>query len=105
MITLIMRVRIKTEKIDDFSALIAQLAQDVYANEPDCLAFEVRQSEADPALFVFFECFRSKAAHEAHPDMPYHKAMSEAGWACVDGEPEIEFLTPVAGAPAPLRGV
>ena len=98
-----MRVRIKPDRVDEFSALIAQLARNVYANEPDCLAYEVRRSERDPTLFVFYECFRSEQAHAAHPDMPYHAAMSDAGWACVDGEPEIELLTPIEGAPAPFR--
>lgn len=105
MVTLIMRVRIKPDRVDEFTALITRLAKDVYDNEPDCLAFEVRRSETDPNLFVFFECFRNEAAHAAHPDMPYHTAMSEAGYACVEGEPEIEFLTPLAGAPAALRGI
>lgn len=104
MITLIMRVRIKADRVDMFTALVTQLTKDVYANEPDCLAFEVRQSEGDPTIFVFFECFRDQAAHKAHPDMPYHKAMSEAGWECVDGDPEIEYLTPLAGAAAAFRG-
>ncbi|WP_040481852.1 putative quinol monooxygenase [Luminiphilus syltensis] len=104
MITLIMRVRIKADQVDVFTGLVTQLATDVYANEPDCLAFEVRQSQEDPTLFVFYECFRNQEAHSAHPDMPYHKAMSEAGWDCVDGEPQIEYLTPLAGAPAAFRG-
>jgi len=104
MITVIMRVRIKADRVDEFTALVTQLARDVYANEPDCLAFEVRQSQVDPTMFVFFECFRHEDAHTAHPDMPYHKAMSEAGWECVDGDPDIEFLTPLAGAPAAFRG-
>lgn len=104
MITLIMRVRIKSEKVATFAQLVAQLARDVYANEPDCLAFEVRQLEDDPTTFLFYECFRNEAAFTAHPDMPYHKAMSEAGWACVEGEPIIERLSPLPGADAPLRG-
>lgn len=103
MVTLIMRVRIKPDKVDAFAGLMAQLAKDVYAHEPDCLAFEVRQSEEDPTAFVFFECFRHRDAHAAHPDMPYHAAISEAGWACVEGEPAIEFLRPLPGAPAALR--
>lgn len=43
---------------------------------------------------MFFECFTDEAAQQRHQQMPYHVAMSSAGWACLDGQPVIEFLKP-----------
>ena len=95
MIAVMMTVRIKSGKADRFVALVEQLHRDVHANEPDTLAFEVLQDESDPDLFYFTEIFTNEAAREAHAEAPYHKAMSEAGWACVDGEPEIHICRPL----------
>ncbi|AUW60299.1 antibiotic biosynthesis monooxygenase [Sphingobium sp. SCG-1] len=95
MIGVIMHVRTKPEKSNSFAALVAQLQKDVRANEPDVPIFQVMRSNDDPALFVFTEVFANEAAHAAHPDMPYHKAMSAAGWDCVDGEPDIRLFTPL----------
>lgn len=97
MIGVIMHVRAKPEKSDEFAGLIAKLQDDVRANEPGCLLFQVMRAKDDPDLFVFAEMFADEAAHAAHADMPYHKAMSEAGWACVDGEPDVRLFTPLQG--------
>lgn len=95
MIGIVMHVRTKPEKSNSFAALVAQLQKDVRANEPDTLVFQVMRSQDDPALFVFTEVFASEAARTAHADMPYHKAMSAAGWACVEGDPDIRLFTPL----------
>jgi quinol monooxygenase YgiN len=98
MIGILMHVRTKPEKSNEFARLVAQLQKDVRAHEPDVLVYQIMRSEADPALFVMTEVFASEAAYAAHPDMPYHKAMSAAGWACVDGQPDIQRFTPLTDA-------
>lgn len=95
MIGIVMHVRTKAGKSDAFAALVAKLQEDVRANEPDALIFQIMRADDDPALFVFLEVFANEAAFVAHPDMPYHKAMSAAGWACVEGEPDIRRFTPM----------
>ena len=90
MIAIIMNVRIKPGKVEQFVALVEQLRRDVLANEPDTLCFEVLHDLDDPLLFTFTEIFTSEAARERHAEAPYHKAMSEAGWACVDGNSELQ---------------
>jgi quinol monooxygenase YgiN len=95
MIGILMHVRTKADKSDTFQQLVAQLQKDVRAHEPGVLVFQVMRSVEDPALFVFTEVFADEAAHAAHPDMPYHKAMSAAGWACVEGEPLIQRFDPL----------
>ena len=88
-----MRVRIKTEKLSEFKTLIKELRDQVLAHEPDTLVFEVLQGPT-PEELVFFECFTDQAARQRHENQPYHVAMSEAGWACLDGDPIIEFMEP-----------
>lgn len=98
MIGIVMHVRTKPEKSNEFARLTAQLQKDVRAHEPDVLVYQVMRAEDDPDLFVMTEVFASQAAYEAHPEMPYHKAMSAAGWACVEGQPEIRRFSPLTDA-------
>lgn len=95
MIGIVMHVRIKPGRGDEFAALVAKLQADVRANEPGALFFQVLRADDDDALFTFVELFADEAALAAHPDMPYHQAMSAAGWDCVDGQPEIRRYTPL----------
>ena len=89
-----MRVRVKPEKREEFVGLIHGLVTNIRANEPDTLVYEVLQG-ADENEFVFFECFTDEAAQQRHQQMPYHVAMSPAGYACLAEDPHIEFLKPV----------
>jgi quinol monooxygenase YgiN len=90
-----MRVRVKPQKRDEFIGLIKALVRDSKSNEPGTQVLEFMQA-ADPNEFVFLERFASEAAMKIHREAPYHVGMSAAGWACLDGEPHIEELTPVA---------
>lgn len=99
MIGILMHVRIKPGRGDEFARLVARLQADVRANEPGTLIFQVMRADDDDLLFTFVEVFADAAAQAAHPDMPYHKAMSAAGWDCVDGEPEIRQYSTLADAP------
>lgn len=87
------RARTKPAKRDEFVRLILELRERALAHEPDTLVFEFFQG-ADPNEFVFFEGYVDEAAQQVHQNAPYHVAMSEAGWACLDGQPVIEFLKP-----------
>lgn len=98
MIGILMHVRTKPEKSNEFAQLVAQLQKDVRAHEPDVLVYQIMRSLDDPALFVMTEVFANEAAYLAHPDMPYHKAMSAAGWACVEGQPDIQRFAPLTDA-------
>ena len=88
-----MRLRIKPEKREEFLQLIAGLRANVHRHEPETLLFEVLQGN-DANEFVIYECFTDTAAQKTHQDASYHVAMAPAGWACLDGEPIIEYLRP-----------
>jgi len=88
-----MRVRTKADKRDECVQLIRTLRANVRRHEPDTLVFEFFQG-SDPNEFVFFEGFVDEAAQQRHQQTPYHLAMAEAGWACLDGPPLVEFIKP-----------
>jgi quinol monooxygenase YgiN len=95
MIGVMMMVRTKPGRAQEFARLTAKLQSDVRANEPEALIWQVMRANDDPDLFYFTELFATAEAYAAHPDMPYHAAMSAAGWDCVDGQPEIRLCTPL----------
>ncbi|HSN72244.1 MAG TPA: putative quinol monooxygenase [Steroidobacteraceae bacterium] len=88
-----MRVRVKPDKRLEFLQLMHDLVANVRMNEPETLVYEVLQG-SDENEFVFFECFTDEAAQQRHQQMPYHVAVSPAGYACLAEDPHIEFLKP-----------
>ncbi len=99
MIAVIMHVRTKANKTEEFIRLTTQLQRDVRANEPETLLFQVLQSPDDPDLFAFMEIFASEEARKSHARQPYHVAMSDAGYACLEEGPDIRIFAPL-GEPA-----
>ncbi len=53
------------EEADRVAALLPEHTRLTRA-EPGCLRFEVWRSQADPCRFAVSECFRDRAAFEAH---------------------------------------
>ena len=43
--------------------------------EPGCLCYNLHQSKSDPAQFMFYEQWASKAALDAHGKTPHMKAL------------------------------
>lgn len=99
MIAVIMHVRTKPDKTEQFVELTTTLQRDVRANEPDTLLFQVLRSPDDPHVFAFMEIFTDAAARDRHAEQPYHVAMSAAGYACLDGDPDIRSFE-LLGEPA-----
>ena len=95
MIAILMTVHVKPGKAEHFVELITQLRRDVHANEPDTLVFEILRDRGDANCFHFVEVFADEAAKERHANMPYHLAMSDEGWACLDGDPVIRECDPL----------
>jgi quinol monooxygenase YgiN len=69
----IVEVRAKPERIEDFTALIDRHAHNSRTLEDGCLAFDVCQDPDDPAVFVLYEVYRDVDAHAAHREMDSFK--------------------------------
>ena len=72
-LTVVARIKAKdglAEQVkEELKALITPTRQ-----EPDCLTYILHQSPDDPHLFLFFECWTSQAALEAHLQKPHLQA-------------------------------
>ena len=63
--------------------------------EAGCTAYELHQSQSDPALFVFYEIWASQAALDAHFGTPHLQALLRQVPELVEGSPEITKWTVV----------
>ena len=88
-----MRVKVLAEKRDEFVGLVRQLRVDV-ARDLSSVVFYEFLATGNPLEFVFMLGFADEAAYQQYADAPFHLAMAPLGWACLDGEPTIEFLRP-----------
>lgn len=90
-----LRVRIKPEKRAEFIGLIRKLREDVHRELPEDVAFYEFLATSDPLEFVLMQGFADEAAYKRYADAPFHVEMAPHGWACLDGDPYIEFMQPV----------
>lgn len=92
MSSMLIRVKVLRDKIEEFEALVAQLVKDVAAQEPGPKVYEVRRSCEDPLSYVYFISFEDQAAFDSYSEADYHTQMSPKAMACIDGDPIIENL-------------
>lgn len=88
-----LRVRLQPAKREEFLGLIKQLKADVERELQGVCYYDILAT-ADPLEFVLLQGFVDEAAFKVYAEAPFHVAMAPAGWACLDGQPHIEFLTP-----------
>lgn len=92
MSSMLIRVKVLSDKVAEFEALVAQLVKDVAAQEPDPKTYEVRRSQEDPLSYVYFISFKDQAAFDNYSNADYHTQMSPKAIACLDGDPIFETL-------------
>ena len=72
----IVHVHVKTEHIDDFVEA-TRLNHEASVQEPGNLRFDVLQSAGDPARFVLYEAYATKADVAAHKETPHYLTWRE----------------------------
>ena len=90
MLALIVSLRIKPDRRDEFLRAIEEDGRGSREDEPGCLRFDVLQDAADPNHYFFYEIYRDEAALEAHRAAPHYqiwRAAVEAG--VLDGPAEV----------------
>jgi len=90
----LLRVKIHADKVGEFKQLIHKLRLDT-VREIAGVTFYEFLSTVDPLVFVMVQGFESEEAYRLYANAPFHLEMAPAGWACLDGDPTIEFLSPV----------
>ncbi len=95
MYILMVRLKVKEDRIDDFIAASIGDARGSVMNEPGCRRFDVIQAAADPTSFAFCEVYNDEDAFKAHTTYPHFKEWDAAAKDMFDGEVEVSFCKPV----------
>jgi quinol monooxygenase YgiN len=61
--------------------------------EPGCLNYDVHQSDRDPAVWVIYENWRSRADLDAHFQLPHFLKLAAELPAVLAGEVDMHYLT------------
>jgi quinol monooxygenase YgiN len=70
-LTVVARIHPRPGREADVEALLLKMADAVRRHEPDCLIYRPHRSQGTPALFCFYEQYRSDAAFELHRTAPH----------------------------------
>lgn len=90
----LLRVKILPAKLAEFKGLIHQLRDDTLREIRGVTFYEFLATD-DPHVYVLVQGFADEAVYKEYANVPFHLEMAPAGWACLDGEPSIEFMRPV----------
>jgi quinol monooxygenase YgiN len=87
-LTLIARMRAKSGQEARLRAELLRLVAPTRA-EPGCIGYDLHQSQNDPALFLFYETWKSQADLDAHFETPHLKALAKILPEMLAGEMEL----------------
>jgi len=85
-------LKVKEGKEADFEAAFKTLREQVKANEPGNLQYDVTRSKADAQTYIIMEQYASQEALEAHGASDHFKAAGPALGAVLAGAPDIVYL-------------
>jgi (4S)-4-hydroxy-5-phosphonooxypentane-2,3-dione isomerase len=71
MFVLLVKVKVKPEKRQQFLEVIEDDAICSVRDEPGCVRFDVLQDNADPDTYYFHEVYKDEAALQAHTQTPH----------------------------------
>lgn len=77
-LTVVARIRAKPGKEEEVKQALLGLVGPT-RSEAGCINYDLHQSHDDPALFLFYENWTSKAALDAHAQSPHIQAFRARG--------------------------
>lgn len=95
MYILMVRIKVKEDRINDFIKASIGDAEGSVRNEPGCRRFDIIQDAGDATLFGFTEVYNDEAAFEAHKTYPHFKEWDAQVKDMFDGPVEVSFCRPV----------
>jgi autoinducer 2-degrading protein len=75
-IAMVVSVRIRPERRDEFLLAIEEDSRGSREDEPGCLRFDVLQDSQDPEHYFFYEIYRDDEALAAHRKSPHYRPWS-----------------------------
>jgi quinol monooxygenase YgiN len=98
MITVVAKLKAVEGKEAELRAVLEAMVGNVKVHEAGKVpAYSLHTSDADPALFLFYEQYANAEALAAHGTTDHMKAMGGQLRGLLDGRPEIERYTQIAG--------
>ncbi|HEY9218867.1 MAG TPA: putative quinol monooxygenase [Phenylobacterium sp.] len=94
MIAIVATLKCQDGKNAEFEAIFRELSQQVRANEPGNVLYQLAKT-SDPNTYKVLELYKDEAATAAHRDAEHFKAAGPKLGAVLGGRPEIERLTTV----------
>lgn len=91
-IGVIAKIPVQDGKGPEFEAFFTELAQQVRANEPGNLAYQLTKSRTEPNVYKVLEVYADQAALDAHGKTEHFRAAGPKFGAVLAGRPEIEYL-------------
>jgi quinol monooxygenase YgiN len=70
-LTVVAKIFPRPGRETELAALLVEMAEAVRRHEPDCLVYRPHRSTGEPAVFYFYEQYRSDAAFEFHRTAPH----------------------------------
>ena len=95
MYILMVRLKVKKDKINDFIKESIGDSQGSVINEPGCRRFDIIQDQNDPTLFLFCEIYDNEDSFKAHNSYEHFKIWAEKTKDYYDSEIEVSFCKPV----------
>jgi quinol monooxygenase YgiN len=95
-LTVVARIHPKPGREAEVEALLVEMAEAVRAHEPDCLVYRPHRSTGTPAVFCFYEQYRTDAAFELHRTAPHLAAARSRMKELVARPTEVELYRALA---------
>lgn len=103
---LLVRFSVRPGHEDAFDTLVAHTLAAITADEPDTIVYASHTVAQEPSVRVFYECYRSHEAFQAHEAAPHVSRFLTERTQHLASPPEVWTLAPTVGAinGQPLRG-
>lgn len=82
------RLKVQSDKVEELKKAALAIVADSL-NEADCISYNVHQSIEDDSVFIWRECWKSKADLDEHFEKDYFKTFFEVANAVAVEPPQI----------------
>lgn len=97
MLVVVVSMRVKPDRIDEFMEAIEAQAVNSLTLEPGCLRFDVLRQKDDPLAFTLYEIYRDEPAFfEDHRTTPHFAAWAAVAAEVLEGDRTNTQFIPVA---------
>ena len=95
MIGIIATLKIQEAKAAEFEGIFKELAEQVRANEPGNVFYQLTKSRTEPGTYKVLELYKDQDALTHHGQTDYFKAGGAKMGPCMAGRPDVELLDAV----------